>query len=186
MSKIGRKPIPFSSAKVTVEGQKVKVKGGASGQGSKVELVHELPDCLGAKVEDNALLIEMKKNGRESRALWGLHRALLSNKIQGAEKGFELPVKIVGLGYKAQLSGKKMVFSLGYSHKVNYTLPDGVTVDIDKSGQNLVFKSHDKMLLGSVCDKVRNFRLPEPYKGTGIIRAGERIIRKAGKTGGAA
>ena len=179
MSKIGRKPIPFSSVNVTVEGQNIKIKG------SKIELIHELPENLGAKVEEKTLVLGMKNDSRESRAQWGLHRALLANKVIGAEKGFELPVKIVGLGYKAQLSGKKMVFSLGYSHKVDYALPDGVTVSIDKSGQNLVFKSHDKMLLGSVCDEVRKFRLPEPYKGTGIIRDGDRIIRKAGKTGGA-
>ena len=76
-----------------------------------------------------------------------------------------------------------MVFSLGYSHKIDFTLPDGVTVEIDKPGQKLLFKSHDKMILGNVCDTVRSFRTPEPYKGTGIMRDDERIIRKAGKTG---
>jgi large subunit ribosomal protein L6 len=101
----------------------------------------------------------------------------------GVESGFEQKVNIVGLGYKAQLTGKKLVFSLGYSHKIDYDLPNDVTVDVDKTGQFLVFKSHDKSLLGGVCDDVRRFREPEPYKGTGIMRAEEVIIRKAGKTG---
>ena len=105
----------------------------------------------------------------------------MANKIYGLEKGFETPVKIIGLGYKAQKSGKNLVFSLGYSHKIDYEMPDGVDVNIDKTGQNLVFKSHDKELLGTTCDTIRKFRLPEPYKGTGILRAGDVIIRKAGK-----
>lgn len=178
MSKIGRKPIPFSSAKVEVEGNKILISG------AKLKFDHDLPEELTATVEDGALVLTPKSDSREVRAQWGLHRALLANKIQGVEKGFERAVKIVGLGYKAQLSGKKMTFSLGYSHKIEYTLPEGVTVEIDKkTGQQLLFKSHDKGLLGSVCDKVRSFRTPEPYKGTGVMRADERIIRKAGKTG---
>jgi large subunit ribosomal protein L6 len=183
MSKIGRKPIPFSSAKVTVEGNKVLISS------AKVKFEHELPAGLVAKVQaspgavDGTLVLSIDNGERELRAQWGLHRALLANKIKGVEKGFEQRVNIVGLGYKAQLSGKKMVFSLGYSHKIDFILPEGVTVEIDKPGQKLLFKSHDKMLLGNVCDAVRSFRTPEPYKGTGIMRDDERIIRKAGKTG---
>lgn len=177
MSKIGRKPIVFSSAKVEVEGNKILISG------SKAKFEHVLPEELEAKIEDKNLVLNVKNNTRMSRMKWGLHRALLANKVKGVETGFEQLVKIVGLGYKAQLSGKKMVFSLGYSHKVEYTLPEGVTVDIDKPGQQLLFKSHDKFLLGSVCDEVKRFRRPEPYKGTGIMRADEKIVRKAGKTG---
>lgn len=177
MSKIGRKPIPFTSAKITIEGNKVLISG------PKAKFEHELPKGLVAKVDGNTLVLSIDNGEKELRAQWGLNRALLANKIQGAEKGFEQQVNIVGLGYKAQLSGKKMVFTLGYSHKIDLTLPEGVTVTIDKPGQKLVFQSHDKMLLGNVCDKVRSLRTPEPYKGTGIMRDGERIIRKAGKTG---
>ncbi|MBU1007468.1 50S ribosomal protein L6 [Candidatus Dependentiae bacterium] len=177
MSKIGRKPIPFSSAKVEVKGNNVLVSG------AKLKFEHELPVQLVASIDGSTLVLTPTQNTREVRAQWGLHRALLANKIHGIEKGFELAMKIVGLGYKAQISGKDMVFSLGYSHKVEYTLPVGVTVDVDRTGQQLLFKSHDKGLLGSVCDKVRSFRTPEPYKGTGVMRADEEIIRKAGKTG---
>lgn len=179
MSKIGRKPISFSSAKIEVEGNKLLISG------PKAKFEHVLPDSLDVKIEDNTLTLFVKEGaaGRGVNQDWGLHRALLANKVKGVETGFEQLVKIVGLGYKAQMSGKKLVFSLGYSHKIDYILPDGVTLDIDKTGQQLLFKSHDKCLLGSVCDGIRRLRLPEPYKGTGIIRAGDVIVRKAGKTG---
>jgi len=177
MSKIGRKPIPLASAKVEVKGNKVLISG------SKAKFEHEFPDCVEVKVDGKTLVVSVKGSSKDVRAQWGLHRALLANKIKGVETGFEQLVRIVGLGYKAQPSGKKLVFSLGYSHKIEYVLPEGVTVAIDKPGQNLTFKSHDKCLLGKVCDEIRSFRTPEPYKGTGIMRGDERIIRKAGKTG---
>ena len=107
---------------------------------------------------------------------------LLANAIHGVDKGFEKQLKIIGLGYKAVLSGKKIVLSLGFSHKIDVVLPEHVSLDIDKTGQLLTFKSHDKALLGAVCDKVRSFRPPEPYKGTGIRYVGENVARKAGKT----
>lgn len=177
MSKIGRKPIAFSSAKVEVKGNKVLISG------SKVKFEHELPQDITVTVEDKQVVVSTTNKTRSAGAQWGLHRALLANKIKGVESGFEQRVKIVGLGYKAQLSGKKMVLTLGYSHKVNYTMPEGITVNIDKTGQQLLFKSHDKWLLGKVCDDIRSFKTPEPYKGTGIMLADEKIIRKAGKTG---
>jgi len=178
MSKIGRKPIKFSSAKIKIDGNKIMIDG------AKNKFTHELPEEISAKVEDSNLVLTVGDNTRAARMKWGLHRALLANKVKGVESGFEQGVKIIGLGYRAKLSGKKLVFSLGYSHKIDYTLPEGVTVEIDKkTGQQLLFKSHDKCLLGSVCDDVKRFRRPEPYKGKGIIRADETIRRKAGKTG---
>jgi len=177
MSKIGRKPITFSSAKIEVDGNKVVISG------AKAKFEHELPDGLSAALDGKTLTISVKNGDRGTRVKWGLHRALLANKIHGVESGFELKLKIVGLGYKAQQKGKKLVLSLGYSHKIDYELPDGVTVEIDKPGQLLSFKSHDKCLLGLVCDEIRRFKTPEPYKGTGIMRSDEVIIRKAGKTG---
>lgn len=175
MSKIGRMPIFFTSAKVEIDGNNVFVSG------SKAKFIHELPDEIVATLEDKALRLSVADDTRVNRMKWGLHRALLANKIKGVETGFEQLMKIVGLGYKAQLVGRKLVFTLGYSHKIEYALPDEVDVDIDRTGQQLTFKSHDKFLLGSVCDAIRKFRLPEPYKGTGIMRANEVIIRKAGK-----
>lgn len=177
MSKIGRRPISFSTAKITVEKDNVLISG------AKAKFEHKLPAELEAKVDKNTVTLVAKKSSRDTNMIWGLHRALLSNKIHGAEKTFDQVVKIVGLGYKAQLAGKKLTFSLGYSHKVEYTLPEGVSVVIDKTGQILTFSSSDKLLLGDACDTVKRFRLPEPYKGTGIMRENDVIIRKAGKTG---
>jgi len=114
-----------------------------------------------------------------------MHRALLANAIKGADVGFEKQLKIIGLGYKAALAGNKIVLSLGYSHKIDLPLPKEVSLKIDKTGQLLTFASHDKAMLGEICDKVRSFRTPEPYKGTGIRYTTEEVVRKAGKTKGA-
>ena len=176
MSKIGRKPIPFSSAQITIDAKNIKIKG------PKGEFSHVLADGINVAEHDKTLVLTVDTDTRVNRMNWGLHRALLANKIKGVETGFETKVKIVGLGYKAQQSGSKLTFSLGYSHKKYFELPDNVTVDIDRTGQNLVFKSNDNVELGRVCDGVRNLRLPEPYKGTGIIREHDVIRRKAGKT----
>ncbi len=176
MSKIGRKPIQFSTAKIEINDNTIQIIGG------KTSFVHELPTGLVAKIVEKTLCLDSQERSRKASMVWGLHRALLANKVKGVETGFEQKVTIVGLGYKALLAGKKMTLTLGYTHKIDYVLPTEVTVDIDKTGQNLVFKSADKFLLGEVCDTVRSFRPPEPYKGTGIIKQGEVIIRKAGKT----
>lgn len=176
MSKIGRKPILVGSAKVQVQGNVVQISG------SKAKFSHEIPAGFQATLADGSLSLTTTDKRRENKVLWGLHRALLANKIKGAEAGFEQKLTIVGLGFKAQATGKKLVFTLGYTHKIDYTLPDDVTVDIDKTGQILMVKSSDKFSLGNVCDAIRSFRPPEPYKGTGIVREGEVVRRKAGKT----
>ncbi len=175
MSKIGRQPIKISSAQVTLNDHELVIKG------PKGSFSHIVPDSLSIALDKEILKVSVKENTRESRMLWGLHRALIANKIKGVEQGFETKVTIVGLGFKAALAGKKMTFTLGYTNKIDFELPENVTVDVDKTGQLLLFKSADKFVLGNVCDKVRNFRLPEPYKGKGIIREHDVIIRKAGK-----
>ncbi len=176
MSKIGRKPISLTSAKVDVQGNLVTITG------PKATFAHELPEGIVASLKDKNLHVEVKHDSRRSRMLWGLHRALLANQVKGAEIGFEKKLTIVGLGFKAQLAGKKLTLTLGYTHKIDYEMPKDVTVEIDKTGQQLMFRSTDKFSLGNVCDAIRSFRPPEPYKGTGIIREGEVVIRKAGKT----
>lgn len=177
MSKIGRKPIVFSIAKVEVQGKKIVING------PKAVFEHELPEEVNAVVDGNRLSLEVEnKNSKDVRMAWGLHRALLANKVIGAEVGFEEKMKIVGLGFKALLQGTKVVFTLGYTHKIEFDLPNGVSMEIDKTGQLLNLKSADKFVLGSTCDIIRSFRPPEPYKGTGIMRENEVIVRKAGKT----
>lgn len=176
MSKIGRRPIDLGSVKAEVKGQDVHFTG------KNLSGVHELPEGINAEVAGNKLTLNCADWTRENKTLWGLHRALLSNKIKGADAGFERDINITGLGYKGVLSGDKIIFSLGYSHKIDFSLPEGIKVDIDKSGQNLKIKGTDRAQVGLVASKIRSLRPPEPYKATGIKFADEVIIRKAGKT----
>lgn len=176
MSKIGRKPIDLDNVAVEIKGQDVHFKGpNASG-------VFVVSDVLKPELVDKKLVLHPAKKTRELNSVWGLNRALLANKIKGASQGFTKEVQITGLGFKAALAGNKVVFTLGYSHKIDYVLPKDVSLEIDKTGQKLTFKSPDKELVGFVCSQVRAFRVPEPYKGTGIKLATETIFRKAGKT----
>ena len=144
MSKVGRMPIAFSSAKISVTGSKVLIDGG------KVKFEHELPETVKIAIDGGVVRLSITEDTRENRMLWGLHRALLANKIKGVEKGFEQKLIIVGLGFKAIQAGSKLNFSLGYTHKIDYELPAGVTAEIDKSGQIIVLKSADKFVLGNL------------------------------------
>lgn len=175
MSKIGRKPINIGNAKIEVNNNIVKYKGKLA-EGS-----HELPDLLAIELKDKELYITSKKLTKDTNRLWGLHRALLTNKIKGADTGFEKVLRINGLGFKAAVTGPKIQFSLGFSHKIDFTLPTEVKVEVDKAGQLMTFRSPYKDLLGQVCSDVRALRPPEPYKGTGIKYENETILRKAGK-----
>jgi large subunit ribosomal protein L6 len=179
MSKIGRKPIDITGVKVELKNHSLHYKG------AKDSGVYELPEALNVEIMDHALKLVSTEKNRDINRIWGLHRALLSNKIKGAQEEFVYKLQIVGLGFKAKQVGSKLEFSLGYSHKIDFDLPKEVTVAIDKTGQQLTFKSADKELLGLVCSKIRALREPEPYKGTGIKYENEVIFRKAGKTKGA-
>lgn len=176
MSKIGRKPIPVTSAKIKIDGSLLTISG------AKATFTHELPHGVLARHVGNELLVTVDHDNRRNRMMWGLHRALLNNKVIGVETGFEKKLTIVGLGFKAVAAGQKLSLTLGYTHKIEYEMPKDVAVEIDRTGQQLMFRSADKFSLGNVCDAVRAFRPPEPYKGTGIVREGEKIFRKAGKT----
>ena len=179
MSKIGRMPIKLSTIKLEVKGQDIHYNGKhASG-------VYSVPEDLTIEHSEGELFLKAKKMNKNTKRIWGLHRALLAGKIEGAEKGFERQIKITGLGYKAVSKGKQVEFSLGYSHKINFDLPDGVTVDIDKTGQLVTVKSADKQLVGQVCGEFRLLRPTEPYKGTGVRLITDIVIRKAGKAKGA-
>lgn len=177
MSKIGRRPIVLGSVRVEIKGQEISLNGkqGAS--------THLLPSSLKAEAQDGSLLIiPVQQQTDDVNREWGLHRALIANKVKGADTGFEKQVIIVGLGFKAIKAKDGLEFSLGFSHKVPFALPAGVTVDIDKTGQQLMVKSTDKELLGLICSRMCELRPVEPYKGTGVYRAGDHIRRKAGKS----
>jgi len=178
MSKIGRKPIDIKGVVVDIKDHVLRFKG-AKGSGE-----HVVPGCLDIHIDDGMLRLVSAKKGRDVNRLWGLHRALIQNEIRGAREEFIYKMQIVGLGYKAKLSGNKLEFSLGYSHKIDFDVPKEVSVTVDKSGQIIDFKSPNKELLGLVCSEVRSLRRPEPYKGTGIKFENEVLLRKAGKTKG--
>jgi large subunit ribosomal protein L6 len=178
MSKIGRKPISIKDVQVDIDGDLIRYKGKkATGQ-------YKLPHGLKVeKINDQMIRIMATEKSSDINRLWGLHRALLANKLRGADIGFEEQLQIIGLGFKAVVSGRKVVFSLGYSHKIDFDVPEDVTLEADsKAGQNLTVKGLDKERVGLVADQIRSLRPPEPYKGTGIKLKNETIRRKAGKT----
>lgn len=179
MSKIGRQPIALGDVKVEIKGNEIHFTG-KNNSG-----VHEVSELLKPVVEDGFLRLEAAKKTRDLNRVWGLHRALVANKISGAAKPFEKQVQITGLGYKAIAKGQQIEFSLGYSHKINFDLPQDVTVQIDKSGQLLTLQSYNKELVGKVSGELRKLRPTEPYKGTGVRLTTDRVIRKAGKAKGA-
>lgn len=178
MSKIGRKSIDIGAVQVEIKGQEIHYKG------KKNSGVHILPPNLTARLEGNKLFIEAKSDSedRDVNRVWGLHRALLANALKGADTGFEKQIQINGLGFKGILTGNKIVFSLGYSHKIDFDIPKEISVEIDKTGQLITLKSFDKEMLGHICSSIKALRPPEPYKGTGIKLSTEVIARKAGKT----
>jgi large subunit ribosomal protein L6 len=175
MSKIGRKPIALGGVTVEVKGQEIHYKG------KKASGVYTLDKLLTAEIKGKELYITPARVTGDTNRLWGLHRALLNNKIQGADTGFKKQLRINGLGFKAAVTGSKIQFTLGYSHKIDFDLPKNVTAEVDKTGQLMTFDSVDKHMLGQVCSDVRALRPPEPYKGTGIQYIDETILRKAGK-----
>jgi large subunit ribosomal protein L6 len=175
MSKIGRKPIAIGDMQLEVKNNEIIYKG------KKDSGKYILPESLKAEVVGKNLYLKVNEEVDDINRLWGLHRALLSNQLKGAQTGFDKQLRIVGLGFKAALTGTKLQLTLGYSHKIDYELPKLVTVVIDKTGQQLTFHSINKELLGQVCSDIRSMRPPEPYKGTGIQYVGEVIVRKAGK-----
>jgi large subunit ribosomal protein L6 len=177
MSRIGKAPIPVP-AKVTVsiDGLAVTVKG------PKGELSRILPEGVAVAQEGETLLVTPTSDNRRSRERHGLSRTLVANMVEGVSQGFTRKLEIVGVGYRAAVQGTKLVVSAGYSHQVEMVPPQGVTFAVDGNTTVLV-SGADKELVGNEAAKIRAIRPPEPYKGKGIKYEGERILRKAGKTG---
>lgn len=184
MSKIGRKPIKIAEVKVEIKGHEVHYTG------PKASGVYHLPSELNAHVEGTELFVTpassrddvSQKQLRNTYRAWGLHHALLANELTGAAKEFEKMLEINGLGYKAVLADKKIILTLGYSHKIERDIPAGIAIEIDRSGQKVKVKSFDKTLVGQFCSEIRRLREPEPYKGKGIRLQTEVVFRKsAGK-----
>lgn len=176
MSRIGRKPIPIA------QGVKIEMKDGAfTVAGPKGELNAHIHPAISCDVKPNEVVVNRSSDVKSVRALHGLWRALISNMVKGVSEGYRQKLEIVGVGYKAELKGKKLQMVLGYSHPILFDPPTGIQLEVPQPTViNII--GIDKQLVGQVAAKIRSFRMPEPYKGKGILYEGEKIRRKAGKT----
>lgn len=178
MSRIGKQPIQIPNG-VTIEinGSSVLVKG------SKGELKKDFHKYMEIRVEESNLVVSRTDESKEQRALHGLTRSILKNMVEGVTKGFERKMEIIGVGYRATANKNKISLTLGFSHPVEFTAPQGIEFKMDEEKKNIIIISGiDKQTLGEVAAKIRSFRPPEPYKGKGIKYMEERIARKAGKS----
>ena len=177
MSRIGKAPIAVpDKVSVSLDGLAVTVKG------PKGELSRTLPEGVSIAQDGTTLVVSPSSSHRRSRERHGLCRTLVANMVEGVSQGFTRKLEIVGVGYRAAVQGKKLVVSAGYSHQVEMDPPDGITFAVDGNTTVLV-SGADKEVVGNEAAKVRAIRPPEPYKGKGIKYEGEKILRKAGKTG---
>src|SRR5215510_11289707 len=177
MSRVGKKPIPLpKGVKVTI-GKELLVEGPKGKQ--------TIPVPKGVSLRSENGVLEITRDGDEKAALHGLTRALAANAVQGVSSGFTRELQLFGVGYKCEVKGRIATFSLGYSHPIEFYLPDGIDMKVDKPVNNLtplILTGNDRQKLGQVAAKMRALRPPDPYKNKGIRYAGERLRKKAGKT----
>ena len=175
MSRIGKKPVSVpAGVTASLEGQTVKAKG------PKGELRFTVPELISVELKDGAVKVDPKDETKLARSQWGMSRTMVSNIFAGVTHGFQKRLEINGVGYKAAIAGKVVKLSLGYSHDVEYPIPEGITVVATKPTE-LVISGIDKQKVGQVAAEIREYRGPEPYKGKGVKYAGEFIFRKEGK-----
>jgi len=175
MSRVGKNPVAIPSGiEVSVEGAVIIAKKGNN------EKRLDTHGRVGIEVQENQVVFSRVGEDKQSSAYWGTYRALLANIMEGLDKGFKKSLEINGVGYRAAVNGKTLELQLGFSHPVNYTIPEGIDIAVEK---NLIHISGtDKQAVGQVAAEIRAFRPPEPYKGKGVKYSDETIIRKAGKT----
>ncbi len=178
MSRVGKKPIPVpKGVKITI-GKELLVEG------PKGKQTVPIPEGITLRHQDGTL--EIQRDGDDKAALHGLTRALAANAVQGVSTGFTRELQLFGIGYRCEVKGRIATFSLGYSHPIEYYLPDGIDMRVEKPVQNLtplILTGADRQLLGQVCANMRALRPPDPYKNKGIRYAGEVLRKKVGKTG---
>ncbi len=177
MSRVGSLPIEIpSDVKVTTG------KGAVTIEGPKGSMMQSLPPSISVKVEGEVIKVCRPSESKVHKSLHGLTRTILHNMVVGVTKGHQKNLEINGVGYRADVQGKAVVFQLGFSHPIVFRPPESVEVSVDK-GNRISISGIDKQLVGQVAAKIRSFRPPEPYKGKGIRYEGEVVRRKAGKTG---
>ena len=176
MSRIGKQPVVVPpKVKVEIKGQKVFVEG------PKGKLDFELPPRTSARLEGANLLVSRQGDDAEAKALHGLSRALVNNMVKGVSDGFVKKLEIQGVGFKAAVQGNKVNLALGYSHPVNYPIPDQIKVTVEENTK-LTIEGPSKQLVGQVAAEIRSYYPPEPYKGKGVRYSDEKVRRKEGKT----
>ncbi|MFZ0444287.1 MAG: 50S ribosomal protein L6 [Bacillus sp. (in: firmicutes)] len=177
MSRIGKKPIEIpTGVTITINGDVVTVKG------PKGELTRSFNSDIEIKVEENVINLSRPSESKEHRSIHGTTRSLLANMVEGVSKGFEKSLELIGVGYRAQKQGKKLVLNVGYSHPVEFEPEEGVEVEVP-SNTKVIVKGINKERVGALAANIRQVRPPEPYKGKGIRYEGEVVRRKEGKTG---
>ncbi len=179
MSRIGRMPVAIpKGVEVKKDGDFVRVKG------PKGELASRIPSGLSVAVEGGEVRIGRSSDEPQQRAFHGLLRSLVANSVEGVTKGFSKELEIVGVGYKAEVKGKSVMFSLGYSHPVDFPIPEGISVQLDVKAGRLTVSGADRQKVGQTAAQMRKLRLPDPYKAKGVKYVDEVIRRKVGKAGG--
>jgi large subunit ribosomal protein L6 len=177
MSRIGKKPILIpQGVQITLTENQIKVSG------TKGKLERKINPQVQVVQEGDHLLVQKKEESRQARELYGLTRTLVANMVEGVSRGFQKILDIQGIGYRSELKGQDLVLNLGYSHPVQFALPQGITAQVEKQTR-IILSGMDKELLGLTAAKLRKCRPPEPYKGKGIRMAGEYVRKKAGKAG---
>ncbi|MEE9288741.1 MAG: 50S ribosomal protein L6 [Bacteroidota bacterium] len=175
MSRVGRKPIPIlPNVQVEKSDGEVKVIG------PKGELTARMPQGVSLEIKEKELVVTRRSEEKRIRALHGLWRSLLNNMVLGVTKGYEKQLDLVGVGYKAEMKGKKLQLQVGYSHPILFAPPEEIKIQVS-APTNITITGIDKALVGLVAAKIRSLRPPEPYKGKGIRYKGEHVRRKAGK-----
>ena len=175
MSRVANSPINVpSGVEVKLNGQDVSVKG------PKGALNFTVHDLVGAKIDSNVVSVAANKKSQQAIALAGTTRALINNMVNGVSTGFSKKLQLVGVGYRAKAAGKKLSLTLGFSHPVDYAVPEGITIETP-SQTDITISGIDKQLVGQVAANIRAYRPPEPYKGKGVRYAGEHIVRKEAK-----
>ena len=175
MSRIGKKSVLVpAGVTVSLSGASLSVKG------PKGELKMVLVEHVLAKLEDGGIKVDPRDKSKMARSCWGLSRTLVANMVKGVTQGYSKTLEISGVGYRAAVAGKGLQLNLGYSHDVNYPIPEGIEIKTPKPTE-IVISGIDKQRVGQVAAEIRDFRSPEPYKGKGVKYAGEYIFRKEGK-----
>lgn len=178
MSRIGKQPVTIpSGVKVSVTGRDVKVEG------PKGKLAMSHHPMMKVSVEGDTVVVQRPDDSRKARSLHGLTRSLVNNMVVGVSTGFVRELDIQGVGYRAEVKGKVLNLTLGFSHPINYQLPEGVDAKVDDRRTHITLSSANKQVLGAAAAKIRSFRPPEPYGGKGVRYSDEVIVRKEGKSG---